>query len=287
LCLLIHEFIGHGLPVALFDGQVLSVYISFFGKAWLHFEYSNNPSFIEILFISLGGVLIEVFLACTLLFGSKYFNSRIKFYSVAFASMLLIHSLSYITFAMHLGHADGDIVYRYTSDGTRNLLALVLACITVIITYLCSYNFGAYIHALMNNHSKIMSLTKFLGAMFIAGALSIGLMVLEENLIKNDVREKIFTAKYVEELTTLVKRKQEHLERPLNAQELKDIKEKVTPYPLPLYTSIAMFFAAIFGYLKHKGLRLSDFDCESLSLKYLFTIQFIILMSISILRYTH
>ncbi len=286
MCLLIHEFIGHGLPVIFFDGRVLSVVVSYFGKAWVQFNYSPNPSFLQILSVSLGGILIELILACIMFMLCRYVNkTHLKFYCIVAASLFLIHSMSYLALSLHLGHADGDVIYRYTSESTRNVLAIVVACVAVCFSYLCSYHYSAYIHALSKWRSRLTSMLIFIFAMSIAGLLSLALMLLEESFFKEGIREEIFTAKYVEELATVVEKEQIKLQRPLNIEELKVIENKVKPYPLPLYMGLGMFVAGMIGYLKHKEVDCSNFSIESINLKMLFSVSLFIVVLISSLSF--
>ena len=108
LTLIIHEFLGHALPVAFLGHEIHHITFQFFGDAWINYHYKGPFIKGHETSILSGGIISEMVIACLLLIICRFIKHHfIKFSFTFLSAILIIHALHYSILALYFQYGDG------------------------------------------------------------------------------------------------------------------------------------------------------------------------------------
>ena len=129
--LVIHEFLGHAGAAWLLGGELTGHRLFIFGGGWVNTEVPGPRSLADRLFVSLGGVGLEVMVA-----GFAAFRARgvvglaAVVYGIA-AGLCAVHIGVYIGLGTHYGYGDGRVLH-HALGGARVVITIAFCLVALV-----------------------------------------------------------------------------------------------------------------------------------------------------------
>lgn len=228
--LLLHEFVGHGLPTLIFGGKVTGFYLYLFGGGYLTTTLPSEITTFEKFIIMMGGIALEIVLAILLFKVSSIFkNNYLKIVATTSSLILVLHSLTYFILGTNYGYGDGLFIYSHW--GPLLPLTLPLCCVLIFATgFLAGKTYDTFkyfLNGMQNPRNRVLCLV--IAALF-AGSFHAALTY-GERAILHEEKTTIF---YENIKTDLV------------------VKNTEVPKPLPLRVPLiaALSITILFSFYK-------------------------------------
>ena len=138
LTLIIHEFIGHALPVYIFGHKLTETTFQYFGDAWVQYLYTGPYSEKQETAILSGGVTFaELVIGFILLTTKKLLSSKpyTKLFCLLLASVLILHAFVYTIIGFYFQLGDGKFLSYIIGEEQAKQYSLILLAPTFLFSY--------------------------------------------------------------------------------------------------------------------------------------------------------
>lgn len=263
--LFLHEFAGHALFCRLMGGRLAEFSLFVFGGGRVHCSHAPstvNLSVSSLLAVDLSGMAVELAVGVLLAILSIIVNTSqlIRALLASASSVLIVHSLFYLTICAYYGSGDGTLLFAILQGFIRQLFLSLIFGLTVAGAFLVSYAFSPIVRSWAIDYPLkkgfLTILGCALGAAMLHGALTVG----EQIVIQDKVYDEIKTSQNVklkeEELSGYIAGyTQEHGRAPdqeLMAMVDNELERKYWQFPIEIPLGIAIVAAFVAGFFFSK-----------------------------------
>ncbi|MFT3693148.1 MAG: hypothetical protein QM831_08395 [Kofleriaceae bacterium] len=193
LGLVLHEFVGHGGAAMLVGGHVTKVHLFWFAGGWINYEFPAPPSIGQQLFISMGGIIVEVIVGLVTLAIARRGDSLGRKLARAMGATMIMHGTWYFANGAWSGWGDGLLLYN-TTGTARFPIAIAAALVVCTIGFLTA---RAIIGPLRGTQRTFLA---FVAATVLAGGILGGLYAGELRLRADPVYSVIMQSEQQREV---------------------------------------------------------------------------------------
>lgn len=253
ITLIIHEYVGHGIPAYFVCKEIVDIHISFFGDAWIQFRFGEATSFLGKLFVYSGGILSEVVLSCIILFVrfKKTFPHPFRIITKFIASVMLVHAFVYSINALYYNYGDGPFFNELWPSETNKLIVNSLMVTVMVLSFILSYKYSPYLLLLLQLKKSYFAITKIAVAGVMAVSIHTGLTYYEMNMVDDKVQAEIFKPEFVDKIEIELS-KPENLT--MNETQKKQVVQDMTPLNINFILFPCLAGAMLLGYVKSEDL---------------------------------
>jgi hypothetical protein len=276
--LIIHEFLGHALPVILLGHGIHDITFQFFGDAWINYHYLGSFDQVHETIILAGGVISEILVALILLISSRWFQIVfLRFIMTFFAAILMIHALHYSILGLYFEYGDGRYFNHLWGEGSPKLIAWCLFIPLTLFCYEFSKEFSQSITSLFP--------TKPLMNLGLSSILAIGahlvLIYSEQQLMFSQTHHQIFQPQHIADILQEFKEKEPFS---LTKEQKQTIIQKHTPFDLKWVLYPMIISSMLLGYFTSEEPPFY-LDIKKLHLVKLFAISIIVFLSLFVINF--
>jgi hypothetical protein len=138
ISLVLHEFVGHGGPAVLLGGTISDYRLYLFAGGRIHYHRAEPYSYFERLFISTGGIAVEMVVAAAAVWLARRCKrgSLLQVGLLAYATGNAVHAVYYLAVGIHYEIADGAMLHRMLGSGSARLAVVVpLVVVTGVVAF--------------------------------------------------------------------------------------------------------------------------------------------------------
>lgn len=174
--LLVHEFGGHGATSMSVGSTITDHRLFVFAGGRIHFDRPEPYSAIERLYISMGGIALEIIVGALLLLVAASLRKRplARVAVLGFAAINLVHGLFYLATAAFHGFGDGWGLHRMLGDA-KWWLAIPVGLAAIVVTFFLARVVAASLRGWLRRYSPLVQVGLIAGGVAIAGGLHAGL----------------------------------------------------------------------------------------------------------------
>ncbi|HEY0252282.1 MAG TPA: hypothetical protein VGC41_12190 [Kofleriaceae bacterium] len=170
LGLVAHELVGHGGAATLVGGHVTEVQLFWFAGGWIRYTFPAPPSVAEALFISMGGILIEILVGVALATITRRARPLGTKLIRAIGAALVIHASWYLATGAWSGFGDGQLLYKVAGTA-RYPIAIAAGAITCTVGFFAARSIVGPLRATQRTTAA------FILAALVAGGIHVALSI--------------------------------------------------------------------------------------------------------------
>jgi hypothetical protein len=246
-------------------GKLSGFRLFLFGGGRVQYSYTDslsNLSVIQELTVQLSGIAVELAVGIILTILAIFWitTRQIRALLVSVASVLIVHSLFYLTVGTYYGSGDGHLVFTLLQGGVRQTFLFLTFGMTIAAAFLVSYQFSPMIKSWLESDAP-----KKRTSMIILGAciavLLHGMLTMGERIVVNDTvyarvktseNERLKKAELSKFITDYVEQYGVQPDKEQIQNLKKELKQKYWQFPLDIFLGIGIVVASLFGYWSSK-----------------------------------
>jgi hypothetical protein len=257
LTLVVHELAGHALPALLVGSHRVDFELFWFAGGYVSFARELPYDTGERLFISLGGIGLELIAGVAGLAIARLAAVRarpvLRLALLGVAAINLVHGLYYLATGAHHGFGDGWLLHRELA-GARGWIAWPVAALAVIATFAVARLIGGVLRSWLADHRAVTQVAMIAGGVAVAGglhaALTFGELAVRSDRTYDRVMEHQDKRDAARELARYLA-EQRRRGVVVDKRQVEVVRERLEdehrPFPLDIVLALALGAAAIAG----------------------------------------